>query len=299
MCLLLREYERVAKSSHYKAQSAQSFPSFRSGFHSNNHAHHHRQSSMVSHIPKNNGPAPMDLDAMDVSKARCYNCNKIGHLSKDCPSPRKIKFKNDKTQSRPMLNLIDLDIPDGEKDEGKELFYIATDAEKYVSNSLNKIKCNMEKKFDESIAKLNQHLWNTIEREQQSHDLCKKIKSSLNPRAIHFVPGADRHGITRELELSCVETEKQKKQKPVDELDGSSKKLKSSEANYSHNMKGCGLERAAFCQQARFQPPTTSATAPVFASKYRKFSRARILSWPFFTLRSWDPHQMIPGVKIG
>jgi hypothetical protein len=68
---------------------------------------------------------------------------------------------------------------------------------------------------------------------------------------------------------------------------------------YSHNMKGCGLERAAFCQKAQFQPPTTSATAPVFASKYRKFSRARILSWPFFTLRSWDPHQMIPGVKIG
>jgi hypothetical protein len=23
---------------------------------------------------------------------------------------------------------------------------------------------------------------------------------------------------------------------------------------YSHNMKGCGLERAAFCQKAQFQP---------------------------------------------
>jgi hypothetical protein len=85
MCLLLWEYERVAKSSHYKAQLVQSFLSFRSGFHhNNNQLHQHRRSSSVSHIAKSTGPTPMDLDAVDVSKARCYNCNKIGHLSKDC-----------------------------------------------------------------------------------------------------------------------------------------------------------------------------------------------------------------------
>ncbi|OAV92126.1 hypothetical protein PTTG_27754 [Puccinia triticina 1-1 BBBD Race 1] len=51
---------------------------------------------------------PMDLDVLDVSKARCYNCNKIGHLSKDFPAPRKIKFKPQSNNSKNMkLNLME------------------------------------------------------------------------------------------------------------------------------------------------------------------------------------------------
>jgi hypothetical protein len=49
---------------------------------------HSRQASTSSQV------VPMDLDVVDVSKARFYNCNKVGHLSKDCSAPQKIKFGN-------------------------------------------------------------------------------------------------------------------------------------------------------------------------------------------------------------
>ncbi|KAI7940272.1 hypothetical protein MJO28_013924 [Puccinia striiformis f. sp. tritici] len=51
----------------------------------------------------------MELDVIDVSIARCYNCNKTGHLSKDCSAPRKIKYKN--PPSKLNLNLMEIDPP--------------------------------------------------------------------------------------------------------------------------------------------------------------------------------------------
>jgi len=145
----------------------------------------------------------MDLDAMDVSKARCYNCNKIGHLSKDCPSPRKIKYKSDKGRSKGALNLINLDIPEGPEDGtinhlsldamdgpsgGKDLF----DPTQYFNRNLEQIKNNMEKSFDNSITRINSELWKSIIREAESHAICKQLESQLNPYARHFIPGNRR-----------------------------------------------------------------------------------------------------------
>ncbi len=35
---------------------------------------------------------PMDVDWLEhLKKGLCFNCDKRGHLSKDCPKPRKVK----------------------------------------------------------------------------------------------------------------------------------------------------------------------------------------------------------------
>lgn len=33
------------------------------------------------------GPVPMDVDASRTETRKCYNCNKVGHLSRNCPDP--------------------------------------------------------------------------------------------------------------------------------------------------------------------------------------------------------------------
>ncbi|PLW15254.1 hypothetical protein PCANC_18509 [Puccinia coronata f. sp. avenae] len=94
----LQEHDCLEKRSFYQGTSG-------SGTYNNNHQsfvpHNHHQRSLSSNFPFTpkalvSQAVPMDLDAMDVSKARCYNCNKIGHLSKDSPAPRKIQYANSK-----------------------------------------------------------------------------------------------------------------------------------------------------------------------------------------------------------
>ncbi|PLW50198.1 hypothetical protein PCASD_01904 [Puccinia coronata f. sp. avenae] len=170
MCLLLREMDRISKSSHYKGSSGNFnyFSGFRNNHQNPGHQQHRRTSSTPNFHRSGSSAAPMDLDAVDASKARCYNCNKIGHLSKDCPSPRKIKFKQDKGKSKPMLNLIDLE--ESETDCEKNLFFIEpVDSNTDMRDGLDMIK-----------------------------------PAGLNPLAIRFVPGARKHGITRKLELNSL-----------------------------------------------------------------------------------------------
>ncbi|PLW32138.1 hypothetical protein PCASD_20323 [Puccinia coronata f. sp. avenae] len=134
-----------------------------------------------------------------------------------------------------MLNLLDLEIPEtSEIEKAKDLFYMrpVTEMEAQIGENLQKIKRNMEEKFDQTIANMNQHLWNTVQRENKSHLLCKRVESTLNPQAIHFVPGARLHGITKELELNYVENEGPNKRKMVELADTPNKKLKCPDADY-------------------------------------------------------------------
>ncbi len=37
---------------------------------------------------------PMDMDQLEhFKKGLCFNCNKRGHLSRDCPKPKKVKVR--------------------------------------------------------------------------------------------------------------------------------------------------------------------------------------------------------------
>jgi hypothetical protein len=160
----------------------------------------------------------MDLDALDVSKARCYNCNKIGHLSKDCPSPRKIKYNNskapDKHRARPSLNLINLDPPENSKSTSNLFFIQPTKPEEEdsydkINADLKRISDKISRKFDNVVASIKQEIWK-IDREKESLLMCSRINSSLttlNPKALEFIPGAGRHGITREIQLNSMQIE--------------------------------------------------------------------------------------------
>ncbi|PLW53662.1 hypothetical protein PCANC_04272 [Puccinia coronata f. sp. avenae] len=177
----LQEHDCLEKRSFYQGTSG-------SGTYNNNHQsfvpHNHHRRSLSSNFPFTpkalvSQAVPMDLDSMDVSKARCYNCNKIGHLSKDSPAPRKIQYANskmpDKNRQKNNLNLIDLDIPEETKSSSNIFFMEPIDplVDLWLStaNKLKQIEDNLTKRFDKSIAKINQLLWNQVEREAKSHDL--------------------------------------------------------------------------------------------------------------------------------
>ena len=52
----------------------------------------------------------MELDNMKGKKEmRCYNCNKIGHMSRDCHLPRKNKGQADKEKRWTKLNNLSND----------------------------------------------------------------------------------------------------------------------------------------------------------------------------------------------
>lgn len=100
LCHSLREHERVTKISHYRPGNNSPIPKAFRNYGANAHPQYRRHSQFSRRSSM--APAtPMDLDALDMSKARCYNCNKIRHLSKDFPSPRKIKFNTAKNSHRP------------------------------------------------------------------------------------------------------------------------------------------------------------------------------------------------------
>jgi hypothetical protein len=161
LCQSLREHDRLAKSSNYRGgnyhPNFSSFRnlapnSFRRGSTSNyNHA---RRTSVGT-------ATPMDLDAVDVSKARCYNCNKIGHLSKDCTAPRKIKYNSkqpDKGRVKQSLNLIDLD--PSIKNSTTNLFAIEPiipriDSWAKINQHLEKISDNLLNQLDKPMVVLN------------------------------------------------------------------------------------------------------------------------------------------------
>jgi hypothetical protein len=188
----------------------------------------------------------MDLDAVYASEAHCYNCNKIGHLSKDCPAPRKIKFNSKQTnEGRPKasLNLIDLD-PLAEEPSTSNLFAIKPiipkiDSWAKINNHLQKISNNLVKQLDKSIVVLNQQLWNQVEQEVEAQAVCKRIETAICPpkrKPLVFIPGAARHGIIRELELNHMSTvepeENQQKRKHEDSVNLHHKRLQKSSMGY-------------------------------------------------------------------
>jgi hypothetical protein len=188
----------------------------------------------------------MDLDAVYASEAHCYNCNKIGHLSKDCPAPRKIKFNSKQTnEGRPKasLNLIDLD-PLAEEPSTSNLFAIKPiipkiDSWAKINNHLQKISNNLVKQLDKSIVVLNQQLWNQVEQEVEAQAVCKRIETTICPpkrKPLVFIPGAARHGIIRELELNHMSTvepeENQQKRKHEDSVNLHHKRLQKSSMGY-------------------------------------------------------------------
>ena len=48
--------------------------------------------------PSQQGPVPMDIDASSSNQGndprKCYNCNEIGHISRNCPKPRRQRKAN-------------------------------------------------------------------------------------------------------------------------------------------------------------------------------------------------------------
>ena len=42
-----------------------------------------------AHPQPRTGPVPMDVDASRTETRKCYNCNKVGHLSRNCPDPQR------------------------------------------------------------------------------------------------------------------------------------------------------------------------------------------------------------------
>ncbi|KAH9451654.1 hypothetical protein Pst134EA_025597 [Puccinia striiformis f. sp. tritici] len=177
----------------------------------------------------------------NASKARCYNCNKIGHLSKDCPSPRKNKYNNSKISDRGRfkntLNFIDL-----EPEETPQGLFLIEPLDSgpnpwdKINDNFKQISDNLTKCFNKTIVNLNQRLWSEAEREVESHAVCKKIESTLsvlNPKALEFIPGASRHGLIKELELNYIGEDlclQNLKRKHTDSVDLTRKRLKNSDA---------------------------------------------------------------------
>ncbi|KAI7940339.1 hypothetical protein MJO28_013991 [Puccinia striiformis f. sp. tritici] len=92
---------------------------------------------------------------------------------------------------------------------------------------------------DKTIANLNRQLWNESESEVRSPAICKRIKynlSTLNPKALEYIPGAFRHGLVTELELNYPvdhpKTSGPNERKHTNPIDLTPKKLKSSDADY-------------------------------------------------------------------
>ncbi|PLW15422.1 hypothetical protein PCANC_17937 [Puccinia coronata f. sp. avenae] len=201
LCASLRENDQILQSSSNHAGGHRSGPlpfiSFKKnpsyGNYGSQNTNHHRPSFGGHSCQNSTSQAiPMDLDAVDVSKARCYNCNKTGHLSKDCSAPRKIKFgnfpKNGNSHGKQSLNLIDLDIPQGSDQGPKDTLFTMEvlkegAAQQYVKTRLEFIANKIDKCLEDSLNKLSHgHL--------------------LNPKALEFLPGARKHGITQELRLN-------------------------------------------------------------------------------------------------
>ncbi|KAH9443824.1 hypothetical protein Pst134EB_026215 [Puccinia striiformis f. sp. tritici] len=86
-CQPLQEDDGLAKSGYYRGSESN---------YSNNRSfipnHQRRPTNKSFSFPRRNSVAPatpVDLDVIDASKARCYNCNQIEHLEPDRPRPRR------------------------------------------------------------------------------------------------------------------------------------------------------------------------------------------------------------------
>ncbi|KAA1131665.1 hypothetical protein PGTUg99_050095 [Puccinia graminis f. sp. tritici] len=219
LCHFVREYERVTKSSNYRGNSGNhSFNNYRS-FGSNNFSSgHFRRSSHNNFTPARrtsvSASAPMDLDALDAP---------------------------DKHRARPSLNLIDLDPPENSKSTSNLFFIQPTKPEEdsydKINADLKRISNNLSKKFDNVVASIRQEIWN-IDRNKEALLMCSRIESGLsvlNPKALEFIPGASRHGITRELQLNTMQIEAPStsmKRKANDVEDKPNKLAKVSDCDY-------------------------------------------------------------------
>ena len=56
----------------------------------------------IPRTPANSQHVPMDVDASRVDTRKCYNCNKVGHISRDCKEPRKPRVQATTTDATPV-----------------------------------------------------------------------------------------------------------------------------------------------------------------------------------------------------